>query len=185
MGRRGNGNSLGGSARGHAQEPVQAKRGDSCDLLRVGDSPVASGVRAAGGLGAGFHYVLLVSEARSVIPPCTYRLVGARPGPAEAISTLLGEVSGLGRSAQRHLAAAPGRLDQISLQGRPGQVGGAAAASLVPDSVQVRADGTHRDVQQPDDLGVGVPFGCQRDQFAFTGDQLSPARPAGTAAAMT
>jgi hypothetical protein len=35
-------------------------------------------------------------------------------------------------------------LDQIGLQSQPGQVGAAAAAGLVPDPVQVRADGAGR-----------------------------------------
>ncbi len=60
-------------------------------------------------------------------------------------------------------------LDQARGEGQPGQVGAAAAAGLVPDPVQVRADRAHGDVQLGGDLGVGTAPGDQGDQLAFPG----------------
>jgi hypothetical protein len=48
------------------------------------------------------------------------------------------------------------RLYQARSQGQTGQVGAAAAAGLVPDPVQVRADRADADVQLVGDLGVGA-----------------------------
>ena len=50
-------------------------------------------------------------------------------------------------------------LDQAVAEGQAGQVGAAAAAGLVPDPVQVGADGADGDVQLRGDLGVGVALG--------------------------
>jgi hypothetical protein len=58
-------------------------------------------------------------------------------------------------------------LDQPGLQGQPGQVGTAPATGLVPDPVQVRADGAHGNVELTGDLGVGLALGNQADQFLF------------------
>ena len=69
-----------------------------------------------------------------------------------------------------------GWLDQAGGQGQPGQVGAAAGAGLVPDLVQVRADGADADVQPGGDLGVGVTLGDQPDQLPFPG-ALSPPSP--------
>ena len=63
-------------------------------------------------------------------------------------------------------------LDQARGQGQAGQVGAAAAAGLVPDPVQVRADGADADVQPGGDLRVGAPLGDQRDQLPFPGAEL-------------
>jgi hypothetical protein len=50
----------------------------------------------------------------------------------------------------------PAGSDQSGGEGQAGQVGAAAAAGLVPDPVQVRADGADADVQLGGDLGVGA-----------------------------
>jgi len=52
-------------------------------------------------------------------------------------------------------------LDEFGAQGQAGQVGAAAAAGLVPDPVQVRADGADADVQLGGDLRVGAALGDQ------------------------
>src|SRR5262245_9348435 len=67
-------------------------------------------------------------------------------------------------------------LDQARAEGQAGQVGAAAAAGLVPDPVQVRADGADADVQLRGDLGVGAALGDQGDQLAFPGTELCRAR---------
>ena len=58
-------------------------------------------------------------------------------------------------------------LDQAGLHGEPGQVGAAAAACLVADPVQVRADGTFADEQPGGDLRVAETLGDQRDQLTL------------------
>ena len=62
---------------------------------------------------------------------------------------------------------APAGLDQLGAEGQAGQIGAAAAAGLVPDPVQVPADGPDADVQLPGDLSVGPSLGDQGDQFPF------------------
>jgi hypothetical protein len=62
-----------------------------------------------------------------------------------------------------------GWLDQVRAEGKAGQVGAAAAAGLVPDPVQVRADGADADVQVGGDLGVGPAPGDQDDQLPLPG----------------
>jgi hypothetical protein len=52
-----------------------------------------------------------------------------------------------------------GPLEESGLQGQAGQVGAAPAAGLVPDPVQMGADGAHADVQIGGDLGVGAALG--------------------------
>ena len=71
--------------------------------------------------------------------------------------------------AQRPAAWRPGDLDEADAEGQAGQVGAAAAAGLVPDPVQVRADGADADVQLRGDLGVGAALGDQGDQLPFPG----------------
>ena len=74
--------------------------------------------------------------------------------------------------------AGPG-LDQCGGQGQAGQVGAAAAAGLVPDPVQVGADGADADVQLRGDLGVGAAPGDQGDQFPLPGaERPGPPPPA-------
>src|SRR5215469_13216686 len=63
-------------------------------------------------------------------------------------------------------------LDQARGQGQPGQAGAAAAAGLVPDPVQVRADGADADVQLGGDLRIGPPLGDQGDQLPLPGTEL-------------
>ena len=63
-------------------------------------------------------------------------------------------------------------LDQAQGQGQAGQVSAAAAAGLVPDPVQVRADRADADVQLGGDLGVGAALGDQGDQLPFPGAEL-------------
>jgi hypothetical protein len=72
------------------------------------------------------------------------------------------------------------RLYQARSQGQTGQVGAAAAAGLVPDPVQVRADRADADVQLVGDLGVGAALGDQGDQLPCPGAELArvPAPPA-------
>src|SRR5262245_61874194 len=65
-------------------------------------------------------------------------------------------------------AGSPG-LGQSGCQGQAGQVGAAAAAGLVPDPVQVRADGADADVQLGGDLGIGAAPGDQGNQLLFPG----------------
>ena len=73
-----------------------------------------------------------------------------------------------------------GGLDQALGQGQAGQVGAAAAAGLVPDPVQVRADRTDADVQLRGDLRIGAALGDQGDQFPFPGaEPPSPGPPRG------
>jgi hypothetical protein len=69
-----------------------------------------------------------------------------------------------------------GWLDQASGQGQAGQVGTAAAAGLVPDPVQVRADRAGANVQLGGDLGVGTALGNQPDQFPLPGAELPRVR---------
>ena len=81
----------------------------------------------------------------------------------------------------RHRAGTPGAgaaggLDQARGQGQAGQVGAAAAAGLVPDPVQVRADRADADVQLRGDLRVGAALGDQGDQFPFPGAEPSQPR---------
>ena len=66
-----------------------------------------------------------------------------------------------------------GGLDQSGSQGQAGQVGAAAAAGLVPDPVQVGADGPDADVQLGGDLRVGAALGDPRDQLPFPGAEYS------------
>lgn len=54
-------------------------------------------------------------------------------------------------------------LDEAGLQGEPGQVCPPPACGLVPDPVQVGADGADADVQLFGDLGVGAALGDQGD----------------------
>ena len=68
---------------------------------------------------------------------------------------------------------APAGLDQLGAEGQAGQIGAAAAAGLVPDPVQVPADGPDADVQLPGDLSVGPSLGDQGDQFPFPPAELS------------
>ena len=70
-------------------------------------------------------------------------------------------------------------LDQACGQGQPGQVGSAAAPGLVPDPVQVRANGTDADGKLLRDLSVGAPLGDQGDQLPFPGTEPAQARLAG------
>src|SRR6516164_8178730 len=58
-------------------------------------------------------------------------------------------------------------LDQACLQREAGQVGPAPASGLVPDPVQVGADGADADVQLGGDLGVSAAPGDQGDQLLF------------------
>ena len=67
-------------------------------------------------------------------------------------------------------------LDESGLQGQPGQVGAAPAAGLVPDPVQVGADGADADVQLGGDLGVGAALGDQGDQLPLPGAELPQPR---------
>ena len=67
-------------------------------------------------------------------------------------------------------------LDQACAKGQAGQVGAAAAAGLVPDPVQVGADGADADVQLGGDLGVGAALGDQGDQLPFPGAELARSR---------
>ena len=62
-------------------------------------------------------------------------------------------------------------LDQARGQGQAGQVGAAAAAGLVPDPVQVRADRADADEQLGGDLGVGTALGDQGDQLPLPGTE--------------
>jgi len=73
-----------------------------------------------------------------------------------------------GRAARRR-ADVCGRLGQAGLQGQAGQVGAAPAPGLVPDPVQVGADGADADVHSLGDLRVGGAAGDQDDQLAFPG----------------
>jgi hypothetical protein len=68
------------------------------------------------------------------------------------------------RLSGRPTAGAGGRAwsDQAGGEGQAGQVSAAAAAGLVPDPVQVRADGADADVQLRGDLGVGAALGNPR-----------------------
>ena len=69
-------------------------------------------------------------------------------------------------------AAGRGQLDQVCLQGDPGQVGAAPAAGLVPDPVQVGADGADADEQLLRDLRVGPAAGDQGDQLPLPRAEL-------------
>jgi hypothetical protein len=55
-------------------------------------------------------------------------------------------------------------LDQACLEGQTSQVGAAAAAGLVPDPVQVRADRADADIQLGGDLSVGAALSDQGNQ---------------------
>ena len=66
-------------------------------------------------------------------------------------------------------------LDQASGQGQSGQVGAAAAAGLVPDPVQVRADRADADEQLRGDLRVGAALGDQGDQLPLPGAEPAQA----------
>ena len=68
----------------------------------------------------------------------------------------------------------PAGLDQSGAEGQAGQVGAAAAAGLVPDPVQVGADGADADVQLGGDLRVGAALGDQGDQLPFPGAEPCP-----------
>jgi hypothetical protein len=68
------------------------------------------------------------------------------------------------------------RSDESGRQGQAGQVGAAAAAGLVPDPVQVRADRTDADKQFGRDLGVGPAPGEQGDQLLLPGAEYPCAR---------
>src|SRR6516165_6782033 len=56
-------------------------------------------------------------------------------------------------------------LDQAGAEGQAGEVGAPAAAGLVPNPVQVRADRAHGDVQLGRDLSVGAALRDQDDQL--------------------
>src|ERR1700722_6048644 len=61
--------------------------------------------------------------------------------------------AGAGRPAARD------RLDEACLQRETGEIGSPSASGLVPDAVEVRADGADADVQLAGDLGVGSALG--------------------------
>ena len=71
--------------------------------------------------------------------------------------------------------ASAGSLDQARGRGQAGQVG-AAAAGLVPDPVQVRADRVDADEQLGGDLRVGAAPRDQDDQLPLPGAQLPQAQ---------
>jgi hypothetical protein len=56
-----------------------------------------------------------------------------------------------------------GRLPRPVVEGQAGQVGAATGAGLVPDPVQVRADGADADEERAGDLAVGQALGHERD----------------------
>jgi hypothetical protein len=59
------------------------------------------------------------------------------------------------KAGAQAICGGPRCLDQARGQGQPGEVGAAAAPGLVPDPVQVRADGADADAKLRGDLGVG------------------------------
>jgi hypothetical protein len=98
--------------------------------------------------------------------------LGGVPGCAGAVIGDVGGVvpgGGVPGGGDGRLPAGCGWLDQACLYGQAGQVGAAPAAGLVPDPVQVGADGADADVQPLGDLGVGGAAGDQDDQFPFPG----------------
>ena len=123
----------------------------------------------------------LIPRGRGVtIPPPPDQLAMPKPGltPSELARDLLTRIeqgnagagqrpyspSGGGdRSMTTPRALARAGLDQAFAESQPGQVGAATAAGLVPDPVQVRADGADADVQLPGDLRVGAALGDQGD----------------------
>src|SRR5262249_54789903 len=60
-------------------------------------------------------------------------------------------------------------LDQLGTEGKAGQASAAVAAGLVPDPVQVGADGADADVELGGDLGVGAALSEEGDQLPFLG----------------
>ena len=80
------------------------------------------------------------------------------------------------RQGWNHPHGRGGSSDQAGGEGQPGEVGAAAAAGLVPDPVQVRADRAHGDVELGRDLRVGAALRDQGDQLAFPGAEPGQAR---------
>ena len=68
-------------------------------------------------------------------------------------------------------------LDKALVQGQPGQVGPAAVAGLVPDTVKVGANGPGADVELSRDLRVGQPQGDQGDKFPLSLSEPARAGP--------
>jgi hypothetical protein len=106
----------------------------------------------------------------------TIGLIAAYLSPAPAGSTHIETPGPLPTSAPTPVPTPAGQaastwLGQAGLQCQPGEVRATAAAGLVPDSVQVRADCAHADVQVTSDLGVGTAPGYQGHQFLLTGTE--------------
>jgi hypothetical protein len=105
----------------------------------------------------------------------TIGLIAAYLSPAPAGSTHIETPGPLPTSAPTPVPTPAGQastwLGQAGLQCQPGEVRATAAAGLVPDSVQVRADRAHADVQVTSDLGVGTAPGHQGHQFLLTGTE--------------
>src|ERR1700693_2401505 len=91
----------------------------------------------------------------------------------ESIAMMPTSAISLGSPARSRVGVEPptSGLDQAGAEGQAGEIGAGAAAGLVPDPVQVRADRTHGDVQLTRDLRVGVAPGDQRDEFTFPGTE--------------
>src|SRR5260370_20666349 len=70
-------------------------------------------------------------------------------------------------------------LYKSGLQREPGQVGTPPAACLVPDPVQVRADGPDADVELLGDLGIGAALGDEGDQLLLARAEPRYARRSG------
>jgi hypothetical protein len=106
----------------------------------------------------------------------TIGLIAAYLSPAPAGSTHIEAPGRVPTSAPAPAPTPAGQaaatwLGQAGLQCQPGEVRATAAAGLVPDSVQVRADRADADVQVTSDLGVGTAPGHQGHQFLLTGTE--------------
>ena len=104
------------------------------------------------------------------------------PGPTPGRDRLTPFARGGGRGQMTHTSLdspggrRPRPLDQARGRGQPGQVGAAAGAGLVPDPVQVRADGADADVQPGGDLRVGMALGDEGDRLPLPGAEHPQAR---------
>src|SRR6516162_1757178 len=99
-------------------------------------------------------------------------LVGLTMRVAGADEPPFGQRQRPGSDDPRTPGGRAGWLDQVCAEGQAGQVGAAAAAGLVPDPVQMRADRADADVQLGGDLRVGPAPGDQDDQLPLPGTEL-------------
>src|SRR5215467_10064520 len=104
--------------------------------------------------------------------------------PSSPRAVVTGKVAGedsdmtiiIGKNLRPRIHGRTTQLDQVRLQGQPGQVGAAPGSGLGPNPVEPGADGADADGELGGDLGVGAAPRDQGDQFPFAGAEVHQAR---------